>query len=121
MEENRVLPWPCRTFPLEGEELVSLDDESPVMSSTHTVSRDTSLTANDANDTAVSEDKVSERESIPSSLNSSDSELVSPTQEQPLNEEEDEKWTVRLMTELKSSPVDQGTVRKGIVLKLAKK
>ena len=121
VEENRVLPWPCRTFPLEGEELVSLDDESPVMSSTHTVSRDTSLTANDANDTAVSEDKVSERESIPSSLNSSDSELVSPTQEQPLNEEEDEKWTVRLMTELKSSPVDQGTVRKGIVLKLAKK
>ena len=121
IDENRVMPWPCRTFPLDGEDLCSLDDENPSTNLSHGAQKDTQYAADDAKDIIISEEKVPEKESNPSSLNSSDSELVSPTQEQPLNEEEDEKWTVRLMTEVKSSPVDQGTARKGIVLKLAKK
>lgn len=121
IDENRVMPWPCRTFPLDGEDLLSLDDESISANSSDGAPRGTPYAADDANDIIFTEDKVPEKESNPSSLNSSDSELVSPSQEQLLNEEGDEKWTVRLMTEVKSSPVDQGTARKGIVLKLAKK
>jgi len=120
IDENSVMPWPCRTFPLEGEDLLSLEDMQSVGSSTPVASTSVSFTIGDA-ESNIHENKTSQKESNPSSLNSSDSELLSPIPEQPMNGNEDEKWTVRLMTEVKSSPVDQGTVRKGIVLKLAKK
>ena len=119
LDENRVMPWPCRTFPLEGEDEVHLDEETLSAYSTRAASRSTSFTAEEVGDIGPCEERAVEKELTPSS-NSSDSELVSPTPDQP-QEEDDEKWTVRLMSEVKSSPADQGTVRKGIVLKLAKK
>lgn len=133
LDENRVTPWPSRSFPLEGEDLVSLDDENSSACATHdvsmaasfTVSRSASLTGEEANDVGLPEERVSEKASS-LSTNSSDSEVVSPTLEhvqegENEDDDDDEKWTVKLLTEVKSSPADPGTVRKGIVLKLAKK
>lgn len=113
------MPWPCRTFPLAGEDLDNLDNENPSACVARTASSTATFTVGDPQDVEFSEDRVSEKASASSA--SSDSELGPIAPEQPQEDDEDEKWTVKLMTEVKSSPADTGTVRKGIVLKLAKK
>ena len=52
---------------------------------------------------------------------SSESDLLTEVPEVSPSDEGDEKWTVKLLSDDKATLADSGPVRKGVVLKLAKK
>lgn len=150
-EDNKVLPWPARNFPLPTDDLDSESNDADFNDERRTRTRqlpqepvpmeveeledvenveDVEETEEN-NEIDVSEQRASENasptlsvESVDSSdtATSSESDLPTELPEVSPTDEGDEKWTVRLLTDDKSSmAADSGPVRKGIVLKLAKK
>ena len=90
-------PWTKRQFPLSENDLTLLNNAEMPLEELLTVSTDPEQ----------GENVTEPSRTLPSDLSSSDNDL-------------DDKWTVKLVTEEQPVGDDLGTARKGIVLKLAK-
>lgn len=111
-DQNLVTTWPQRTFPLVGDDLCQLDrtDESfrPIIAECHSEEDNINI--------LLEPDLVKD---TPMSI-SPNNELLSPDCLSPCPEDE-EKWTVKLVSDEEPTVKDASASRKGIVLKLAKK
>ena len=125
-DDGKAMPWSKRQFPLVGDDLANLDyDNPPILTSFEEKPENTEkpTTEDDTKELTATEEKPVEANKALLAT-PSDNELESPPPEatEPLEDEDDsEKWTVKLVTDQKPSTADQGSPRKGIVLKLAKK
>ena len=143
-EDSQVLPWPPRNFPLPTDDLDAESNDAEFNGERGMRTRQQpqeevpmevdEVPANEDNEEnneiEVSEQRASENasptlsvESVDSSDSaaSSQSDLLTELPEVSPTDEGDEKWTVKLLSDDKASLADSGPVRKGIVLKLAKK
>ena len=137
-EDSKVLPWPARNFPLPTDDLDSESNDAEYNDERRMRTRQQpqeevpmeTQENEENNEIDVSEQRRSENASPTLSIESmdssdtaasSDNDLPTELPEVTPTDEGDEKWTVKLLSDDKSSMPDSGPVRKGIVLKLAKK